>query len=322
MEHRHDHPGNRPPGPHPSEEIPPSDVLAQRRAFLEISDADVERVRGLAGLFDSFLDGYVEQFNAHLVAHPVTASFLTDAHLVARLKQSQKRYFESLLRARLDADYVVDRQRIGQVHSDVGLEPSWFLGAYNQYLQYTFRQFAAHCGGDLGCYVEGTLALLKLLLLDMGLALEPYFARSTEHLQTALRLLAKSNVELKEFAHLASHDLKTPLATVASLCEEFLDEFGPQVPAEGRALIEAARSKTLKLGRMIDELLEISEAERADEPARLRRDAATPGSSAGAASPGDRRAIDPDLGAGPLAQSPRPPRPASRGLLPRAVQRG
>ena len=260
MEHRHDHPGNRPPGPHPSEEIPPSEVLAQRRAFLEISDADVEQVRGLAGLFDSFLDGYVEQFYAHLVAHPVTASFLTDAHLVARLKQAQKRYLESLLRARLDADYVVDRQRIGQVHADVGLEPSWFLGAYNQYLQYTFRQFAAHCEGDLGCYVEGTLALLKLLLLDMGLALDPYFARSTEHLRTASRLLAKSNVELKEFADLASHDLKTPLATVASLCEEFLDEFGPQVPAEGRGLIEAARSKTLKLGRMIDELLEISEA--------------------------------------------------------------
>ncbi|HYA45593.1 MAG TPA: HAMP domain-containing sensor histidine kinase [Acidimicrobiales bacterium] len=94
----------------------------------------------------------------------------------------------------------------------------------------------------------------------MGLALDPYFARSTEHLRTALRLLAQSNAEVKEFAHLASHDLKAPLATVANLCEEFLDEFGPQVPAEGRGLIEAARSKTLKLGRMIDELLEISEA--------------------------------------------------------------
>ena len=114
----------------------------------------------------------------HLVAHPVTASFLTDPTLVPCLKQAQKQYFESLLRARLDADYVVDRQRIGQVHADVGLEPPWFLGAYNQYLQYTFRQFAAHCGGDLGCYVEGTLALLKLLLLDMGLALDPYFART------------------------------------------------------------------------------------------------------------------------------------------------
>ena len=233
MKHQHDPLGGRPPGPHPSEETPPSEVLAQRRAFLEISDADTERVRGLAGLFDSFLDGYVEQFFAHVAAHPVTASFLTDPTRVPCLKQAQKQYFESLLRAQLDADYVVNRQRIGQAHADVGLKPSWFLGAYNQYLQYAFRQFAAHCGGDLGCYVEGTLALLKLLLLDMGLALDPYVARSTEQLQSALRLLAQSNVELKEFAHLASHDLKTPLATVTSLCEEFLDEFGPQVPAEG-----------------------------------------------------------------------------------------
>ena len=324
MEHRQDHPGNRPPGPHPSEEIPPSEVLARHRAFLEISDADVERVRALAGLFDSFLDGYVEQFYAHLVAHPLTPSFLTDPTLVPCLKQSQKRYFESLLRARLDADYVVDRQRIEQFQADVGLEPPWFLGAYNQYLQYAihFRQFAAHCGGDLACYVEGTLALLKLLMLDMGLALDPYVARSTEHLRTALRRLAQSNAELKEFAHLASHDLKTPLATVANLCEEFLDEFGPQVPAEGRGLIEAARSKTLKLGRMIDELLEISEAGTqtnqrvpvamrplVDEVLeRLRPEI-------------EGRSIQisvPDH----LPEDPRPPRSASRGLLPRAVQRG
>src|SRR5271166_7041412 len=172
MKHQHDPLGNRPPGSHPSEEISPSELLARRRAFLEISDADVERVRGLANLFDSFLDDYVEQFFAHLIAHPVTASLLTNPTLVPCLKQAQKQYFESLLRARLDADYVVDRQRIGQVHADVGLEPPWFLGAYNQYLQYTFRQFAAHCGGNLECYVEGTLALLKLLLLDMGLALD------------------------------------------------------------------------------------------------------------------------------------------------------
>ena len=260
MKHQYDPPDNGMPGPHPSEEILPSEVLAQRRAFLEISDADVERVRELSDLFDSFLDGFVEQLYTHLLANPVTATFPTNASLVARIKQNLQGYFESLLRAQLDADYVVDRQRIGQVHANVGLEPQWFLGAYNQYLQYNFRQFAVHCGGDLGHYVEGTLALLKLLLLDMGLALDSYIARSTERLQSALRLLARSNVELKEFAYLASHDLKSPLAAVANLCEEFLDEFGPQVPAEGRTLIEAARSKSLKLSRMIGELLEISEA--------------------------------------------------------------
>ena len=208
-------------------------------------------MRGLAGLFDSFLDGYVEQLYAHLVAHPVTASFLTDGDLVACLNKCRN----GISRAWSGPDWTRTMSSTGSGSGRSMPMSAWSprgsFGAYNQYLQYAFRQFAAHCGGDLECYVEGTLALLKLLLLDMGLALDRYFARSTEHLRTALRLLAQSNAELKEFADLASHDLKTPLATVANLCEEFLDEFGPQVPAEGRGLIEAARSKTLKLGRMI-----------------------------------------------------------------------
>jgi signal transduction histidine kinase len=244
----------------PTEGRTPAEVLLNRRAFLEISDVDLERVRGLAELFGSYLDEFVEQFYAHLFAGAVTASFLTDPELVARLKQTQKQYFASLLEARLGVDYVADRRRIGRKHAEVGLEPQWFLGAYNQYLQFCFRKFAATCGGDFECYVEGTLALLKVVLLDTGLALDAYFAQSTEHLRAALRLLAQSNAELKEFARLASHDLKSPLGAVAGLCEEFLDEFGGQVPEEGRKLIESARARVLTLGRMIGELLSMSEA--------------------------------------------------------------
>jgi len=244
----------------PPEGRTPAEVLTHRRAFLNITDDDLSRVRALAGVFDSFLDEFVEEFYSHLFANPITASFLSDPALVARLRQTQKRYFESLLKARLDTDYVSDRRRIGERHAEIGLEPQWFLGAYNQYLQFCFRKFAACCGNDFERYVEGTLALLKVVLLDTGLALDAYFSQSTEHLRTALRLLAQSNAELKEFAHLASHDLKSPLGAVAALCEEFLDEFGQQVPLEGRKLIDDARSRALKLGRMIGDLLAISEA--------------------------------------------------------------
>src|SRR5262249_18336381 len=79
-------------------------------------------------------------------------------------------------------------------------------------------------------------------------------------LRTALEMVAQSNTELKEFARLASHDLKTPLATITGYCEEFLDEFGTQVPEQGRLLIEKARSRTMHLSRTINQLLALSEA--------------------------------------------------------------
>jgi signal transduction histidine kinase len=151
----------------------------------------------------------------------------------------------------------------------VGLEPQWFLGAYNQYIQHCFGYFAALPGQELGQYVAGTLSLLKLIVLDIGLALDAYFASSTEQLRKALELYEQSNTELREFAHLVSHDLKTPLATVAGLCEEFLDEFGKQVPDEGRRLVDAARSRTMKMKGMIDELLAMSET--AAQPAQRAR---------------------------------------------------
>ncbi|MEO8941913.1 MAG: ATP-binding protein, partial [Isosphaeraceae bacterium] len=214
----------------------------------------------MALMFRSHLDDFTDCFYQHLSADPTPSSYLTDPEMVGRLKQTQRRYFESMLEVQLDAAYVCDRLRIGRAHAEVGLEPQWFLGAYNQYVQFCFRRFALHCEGGLDDYVEGTLSLLKIILLDMGLALDSHFTQATDELRKALRLMTQSNAELKEFARLASHDLKTPLATVAGYCEEFLDEFGNEVSEEGRGLIETARAKTLQLSRTIDELLSLSEA--------------------------------------------------------------
>ncbi|MGE3822154.1 MAG: protoglobin domain-containing protein [Isosphaeraceae bacterium] len=263
MDRRNPTPKPTSSGPH-AEGTADQDVLDrlidERREFLELSDHDVETVRNMAETFRSFLDEFIEEFYQHLFSNPTTSSYLTDPETVERLKRKQRLYFESMLEARLDATYVRDRLRIGQAHADVGLEPRWFLGAYNQYLQFCFRRYALRCEGDLERYAGGTLSLLKIMLLDMGLGLDSYFAQATDELRKALRLLSQSNAELKEFARLASHDLKTPLATVAGYCDEFLDEFGREVPAEGRRLIETARAKALQLGHTVDELLSVSEA--------------------------------------------------------------
>jgi signal transduction histidine kinase len=206
------------------------------------------------------MDRFIEDFYAHLAAFPATAQFLQDPTLIRRLKTTQKQYFDSLLDATFTPGYVEERRRIGRAHADVGLAPQWFLGAFNLYIQHCFTCMTDRPAQEASEFLAGLRALLKFIMLDVGLALDAYYARSTEQLDQALQLYAQSNTALREFAQLASHDLKTPLATVASLCEEFLDEFGPQVPAEGRQLIEAARTRAMKMKGMIDALLAASEA--------------------------------------------------------------
>jgi signal transduction histidine kinase len=238
----------------------PAKLLALRRAFLQITDEDCVRVRALAARFQEHAQEFVTHFYAHLRAFPQTAALLEDEATVERLKGLQLRYFKSLLQADHNAEYVANRRRIGQAHAEAGVEPQWFLGAFNLYVQQCTQGLTTLPPEEVEAYTAAVRSLLKLILLDVGLTLDAYWERLMEQLRQALDLYAQSNAELREFAHLASHDLKTPLATVSGLCEEFLDEFGNQVPGEGRGLIEGARQRTLKLKGMIDDLLAASEA--------------------------------------------------------------
>jgi signal transduction histidine kinase len=116
----------------------------------------------------------------------------------------------------------------------------------------------AGLGEDAERALTMLLPLVKAIFLDIGLTLDAYFHQATRSLRFALDMVWKANNELRQFAQLTSHDLKTPLATVANLCDEALDEFGDAMPREARQLIEAARNRTFRMSATIDELLESS----------------------------------------------------------------
>jgi signal transduction histidine kinase len=112
-----------------------------------------------------------------------------------------------------------------------------------------------HNSGDTQQLVSQMRSLVKAVLFDIGLTLDAYFSKLTDDLRQALDMYWRANTELRHFAQLASHDLKTPLATVANLCEETLDEFSTQMPGEACELIERAKQRSYRMSRMIDELL-------------------------------------------------------------------
>jgi signal transduction histidine kinase len=230
--------------------------VQRRLAFLEMEEEDGERLRRLAPLFEAHAREFVDRFYRHLYAMPDTASFLQDPALVDRLKQLQLAHLHSMLQADWGEEYVARRRRVGSVHAEKGIEPEFFLGAYQMYLSYYMDHLEVACSGDTCAFVEQMRSLVKAVLLDVGLTLDAYFSRLTDDLRKALDMYWRANAELRQFAQLASHDLKTPLATVANLCEEALDEFRSEMPAEACELIERAKQRSYRMSRMIDELLD------------------------------------------------------------------
>jgi len=230
--------------------------LDRRLAYLGLEASDAKRLQSMIPAFEDSGDAFVEDFYKHLFAFDETKQFLTDPVIVARLRELQKDHFKSLLEADWNNEYVDHRTKVGRAHAHVGLSPQWLLGAHSQYVQYCLRNLAAEQGSEFDGVTERFLSLIKVIFLDVGLTLDAYFEQSTEELRQALELYWKANDELRRFAQLASHDLKTPIATVANLCDETLDEFGDEMPEGARDLIRSARDRVFKTSTMIDELLE------------------------------------------------------------------
>ncbi|RMG33825.1 MAG: hypothetical protein D6725_15205 [Planctomycetota bacterium] len=228
--------------------------LRQRLAYLQLSEADAQRLRELLPRFREVNDRFAEEFYRHLLDFPATRRFLEDAERVARLKELQKQHFVSMLQAQWDADYVAQRQRVGLAHAMSGIGPQLFLGAYYQYVRFAVERLWELAGRDIPDR-DALLSLLKVIFLDAALTLETYFRQSTEDIERALEIVLRSHSALEQFARLTSHDLKTPLGTILNVCDELLDDFGDELPGDAADLVATARDTALRMNRLIDELL-------------------------------------------------------------------
>lgn len=73
-----------------------------------------------------------------------------------------------------DAAYIQNRVRVGIAHQRAGLDPKWYMGAYNKYLALLLPRVWSLMGDDDRKTLETTLALLKIIFLDMGIAIDTY----------------------------------------------------------------------------------------------------------------------------------------------------
>ncbi len=92
--------------------------------------------------------------------------------------------------------------------------------------------------------------------------LEELVAARTAEIQTSNKSLASANQELETFAYSVSHDLRTPLRAVDGFSRILLEEYAPQLDAEGRRIIGVIRDGTKRMARMIDDILAFSGAGR------------------------------------------------------------
>jgi len=86
-------------------------------------------------------------------------------------------------------------------------------------------------------------------------------------LEARVKELTCVNQELESFNYSISHDLRAPLRHIDAYTKILIEQPGMVAPGEARQYLERVRHGATRMGRMVDELLELSRTSR-KEPAR------------------------------------------------------
>lgn len=90
---------------------------------------------------------------------------------------------------------------------------------------------------------------------------EQQLGRLNDDLQRSNQALRQSNVDLRQFAYVASHDLQTPLRGIAGFAQLLVEDYSAQLDETGNDFLRRISAGTQRMQRLIQDLLRYSKIE-------------------------------------------------------------
>ena len=87
-------------------------------------------------------------------------------------------------------------------------------------------------------------------------------------LASAVRELQRANRELQEFAHIAAHDLKTPLRTIGTVADCISTDYSDKFDEQGKEQVRQLVGKARQMSALVDDVLQYSRLGRDDHKRR------------------------------------------------------
>lgn len=175
-----------------------SDFMKDRIAFVEIDRNTIAALAEFKPEIEKALPGILKQFYDHIKKWPNLASMFKDQSRMDYARLAQQSHWMHLFDAKFDENYIQSVRKIGLVHSRIGLEPTWYIGAY----AFTLNHLYAHASGHYQSLFspakarEKTACLLRAInqcvMIDMDVAITVYLDENKNTYNKKLNVLGES----------------------------------------------------------------------------------------------------------------------------------
>lgn len=145
-----------------------------RKRWLSFRVEDENLVKEVDELLEENIDPLIDDMYTHFLSFPETKKFFPTEEILQRAQTAQKNYFRRMTKGNYDDNYIKERLAVGTTHYRIGLDPLWYLGAYNRVMTWLRRLVYEKYKDDPEKNLAVTTALTRLIFFDMGLAIESY----------------------------------------------------------------------------------------------------------------------------------------------------
>ena len=228
-------------------------ALAQRLSFYGINPTDGD-FAALARAMDKMGPAALGTFYDNVAATPQTNAFFADRTAMGRAQTAQTRHWRRIFDEGVTEEYANAARHVGDVHARIGLEPTWYIGAYAQILDRVINGILTEGIKGLSrrrradARMIGTL--VKVAMLDMDIAITRYFEVEETGRKAVIGAIGDA------LADVAKGDLTT---TLPPLPKEYA-AIGPDFSHALSRMADAVRKIVEGTGEMASTATEISVA--------------------------------------------------------------
>ncbi|WP_420340685.1 protoglobin domain-containing protein [Roseibium sp.] len=241
-------------------------ALEKRLSFHKIDEAAQASLRQNSELILSILPSALDRFYEHVALFGETAAFFRDRAHMMHAKEKQIGHWKIITSGRFDGQYEASVTRIGEIHNQLGLEPRWYIGAYNFLVSEIVAELSRRLptgpfsSGKRNDLQQLQSAIIRASMLDMDYAIDVYLnAGQRERKSTLERLAVEFETNVGDVINLvtkASHEMSSAAQKLNRTAEDasHRSSAASAVSEETAANVQTVASATEEMAASVSEI--------------------------------------------------------------------